>query len=88
MGFIKNLFDKFLDYGVFAEDDDFLWDEDAFWHEDDEEEEIDKADAKEAVGENESPWDWDTIVNERTYLKVSDPYQREKLIRSLVVVLL
>ena len=84
MGFIKNLLDKFFEYDVFKEDDDFPWDEDAFWREDDAEEEIDKEDDREAVGENESKWDWDTIVNERTYLKVSDPYQREKLIRSLV----
>ena len=40
--------------------------------------EVEKEDA------SEEDWDWETLVDERTYLKMSDPYQREKYIRSLV----
>ncbi len=90
MGFIKNLLNKIFDYDEFAEEDDFLWDEELFWREDDEEtaseetDETNETDETEPVMQDDNQWDWDTFVNERTYLKVSDPYEREKLIRSLV----
>lgn len=29
-------------------------------------------------------WDWDNLVDERNYLKISDPYERGKYIRSLI----
>lgn len=29
-------------------------------------------------------WDWDNLVDERNYMKISDPYERGKYIRSLI----
>lgn len=83
MGFIKKLFDRFRGEDEYFEEDERLWDEDYFWQEDRSDSLKEKELEEESAKEEES-WDWDTIVNERTYLKTSDPYQREKLIRSLV----
>ena len=90
MGFIRNLFDRLVGKDMFFEEEDLLWDEEEFWKEDcageeeEEEEETnsDTEDEKEDVSDED--WDWDSLVDERTYLKLSDPYQREKYIRSLV----
>ena len=84
MGFIKNLFNKFLDRDEYTEEDELLWDEEYFWQEDRSEKEKDEYEEIGPVEWDEKQWDWDTIINERSYLKISDPYQREKLIRSLV----
>lgn len=92
MGFIKNIFSKWKQ-NSFDEDDfieEQLWDEDYFWEEgrmnsDDEEYEEPRISPKEGeMGSEDSEWDWNTIVSDRTYLKINDPYQREKFIRSLV----
>ena len=61
-----------------------MWDEDYFWQEDRSQIGQDEKDENQSDMESEVLWDWDTITNERTFLKISDPYQREKLIRSLV----
>lgn len=66
--------------------DEALWDDDYFWNESranhlNEEEEASDLESDE---DTEQEWEWDNIVSERTYLKISDPYQREKYIRSLV----
>lgn len=55
-------------------DEDARWDEDGFYLSEKEKE----------MGSEDSEWDWNTIVNDRTYLNLNDPYQREKFIRSLV----
>lgn len=84
MGFIKNLINRFREKDEYWEEDEKLWDEDYFWQE---ERAKDRKKTEIAGTEEEDSadkWDWETITNERTYLKVSDPYEREKLIRSLV----
>lgn len=83
MGFIKKLFDRFRGEDEYFDEDERLWDEDYFWQED-RSDLIKEKETEEETAKEEEAWDWDTIVNERTYLKTSDPYQREKLIRSLV----
>lgn len=90
MGFLKRLFSGKRDNDFAMEDS--LWDEDFFYNEDrhawgdadDEEDEFYLSDKEKEMGSEDSEWDWNTIVNDRTYLKVNDPYQREKYIRSLV----
>ena len=84
MGFIKNLFGNWFQNDEYYEEDERLWDEDYFWQEDRSQIGQDEEDENKSDMESEVPWDWDTITNERTFLKISDPYQREKLIRSLV----
>lgn len=84
MGFIKNLLNRFKESDEYFEEDERLWDEEYFWQEERADEADQDTEESEASEEDESQWDWDTIVNERDFLKISDPYQREKLIRSLV----
>ena len=84
MGFIKNLFGNWFQNDEYYEEDERLWDEDYFWQEDRSQIGQDEEDENKSDMESEVLWDWDTITNERTFLKISDPYQREKLIRSLV----
>lgn len=84
MGFIKNLFGNWFQNDEYYEEDERLWDEDYFWQEDRSQIGQDEKDENQSDMESEVLWDWDTITNERTFLKISDPYQREKLIRSLV----
>ena len=87
MGFLKNLFAKWKEDDEFLEEED-LWDQEYFWQEDrageDEYEEPKPSSKEEEMGSEDAEWDWDTITNDRTYLKINDPYQREKYIRSLV----
>ena len=66
-----------------------MWDEDYFYKEerggwDEEEEDFSLSEKEREMGSEDSGWDWNTIVSDRTYLKINDPYQREKYIRSLV----
>jgi len=87
MGLLKRLFSKNKDDVFLMEEE--LWDEDYFYKEDrsgrDNEEETSYLSEKEMeMGSEDSDWDWNTIVNDRSYLKMNDPYQREKYIRSLV----
>jgi len=91
MSFIKKFLKRWKeDDDFFAEDD--LWDEEYFWQEDriksdedDEEYEEPRISKKEGeMGSEDAEWDWDTLTNDRTYLKINDPYQREKYVRSLV----
>ena len=86
MGFLKKFFAKWKEDDFFEEEE--LWDEEYFWQEDrmDSEEEYEELRTSKdgEMGSEDSEWDWDTITNDRTYLKVNDPYQREKYIRSLV----
>ena len=86
MGFIRNLVERFLGQDDYFEEDDRLWDAEAFWREDEETAETvaDEEETTETIEEEAESWDWDTITNERSLLKMSDPYQREKYIRSLV----
>ena len=84
MGFIKNLFRTIFQNDEYYEEDERLWDEDYFWQEDRSQIGQGESDENESDMESDAQWDWDTITNERTFLKISDPYQREKLIRSLV----
>ncbi len=84
MGFIKNLLNRLKESDEYLEEEERLWDEDYFWQEERAENRQEKSDQIDPIEKSETEWDWDTIVNERTYLKISDPYQREKLIRSLV----
>ena len=86
MGFLKRLFGK-------QREDDFLfedrsWDEELFYKESgmewDEDDDFHLSEKEKEMGSEDSEWDWNTIVNDRTYLKMNDPYQREKYIRSLV----
>ena len=90
MGFIKKIFKKWKEDEDFFEEDD-LWDEDYFWKEErmqseeDEEYEEPRISEKEGeMGSEDAEWDWNTLTNDRTYLKINDPYQREKFVRSLV----
>ena len=88
MGFLKRLFSEKKDNDFALED--ALWDEEFFYKEDriswddEEEEEFYLSDKEKEMGSEDSEWDWNTIVSDRTYLKMNDPYQREKYIRSLV----
>lgn len=84
MGFIKNLFRTIFQNDEYYEEDERLWDEDYFWQEDRSQIGQGESDENESDMQSDAQWDWDTITNERTFLKISDPYQREKLIRSLV----
>lgn len=63
---------KTLLFKIRKTEDDF-WDEDEFWKDD-----------QEQTEKEESQWDWDSLTNERSFLKISDPLQRDKYIRSLV----
>lgn len=87
MGFIKNFFSKWKEDDYLIEDE--LWDEDYFYKEErmeqeEDDEEFQLSEKEREMGSEDSQWDWNTIVSERTYLKINDPYQREKYIRSLV----
>ena len=87
MGLLKKLFAKYKDDDFLMEEE--LWDEDYFYKEDRAEltEEADDfylSEKEKEMGSEDSDWDWNTIVSDRTYLKMNDPYQREKYIRSLV----
>ena len=87
MGLLKRLFSKNKDDDFLMEEE--LWDEEYFYKEDrsgrDNEEETSYLSEKEMeMGSEDSDWDWNTIINDRSYLKMNDPYQREKYIRSLV----
>lgn len=84
MGFFKKLFSKPKDDDFLLEDE--LWDEEYFYNEDrpEWEEEFYLSEKEKDMGAEDSEWDWNTIVSDRTYLKINDPYQREKYIRSLV----
>lgn len=84
MGFIKNLLNRFRESDDYFEEDERLWDEDYFWKEERSQKEGNEQENTDGIEESETEWDWDTITNERTFLKISDPYQREKMIRSLV----
>ena len=63
--------------------DEVLWDEEYFWQEE-RANQANRSSQEEQEDVQEEEWDWDSITDERTYLKMSDPYQREKYIRSLV----
>ena len=87
MGLLKKLFSRYRDDDFLMEDE--LWDEDYFYSEEraDSEDETDDfylSDKEKEMGSEDSQWDWDTIVSDRTYLNINDSYQREKYIRSLV----
>lgn len=87
MGLLKKLFSKNRDDDFLMEEE--LWDEDYFYKEnragwDDEEDDFHLSEKEKEMGSEDSDWDWNTIVSDRTYLKINDPYQREKYIRSLV----
>ncbi len=85
MGFLKKLFSKQKDDDFLLEDE--LWDEEYFYSEERpewDEEEFYLSEKEKEMGSEDSEWDWNTIVSDRTYLKINDPYQREKYIRSLV----
>ena len=89
MGFWKNIFNRWKEDDFFEEEE--LWDEEYFWQEErmkeDDEYEQPRISPKEGEMGSEdeyAQWDWNTITNDRTYLKINDPYQREKYIRSLV----
>lgn len=84
MGVIRDLKNRFLGRDDSFEEDDKLWDEEYFWQEDRAESREESAKTTVPLSEQEENWDWETITNERTFLKLSDPYQREKYIRSLV----
>lgn len=87
MGLLKKLFSRYRDDDFLMEDE--LWDEDYFYSDEraDSEDETDDfylSDKEKEMGSEDSQWDWDTIVSDRTYLNINDSYQREKYIRSLV----
>ena len=87
MGLLKKLFSRNRDDDFLMEDE--LWDEDYFYSEErtDSEDEADDfylSEKEKEMASEDSEWDWDTIVTDRTYLNINDPYQREKYIRSLV----
>jgi len=73
MGFFKNLFSKFRREKDYFEEDYF-------------EEEADFFGEMDVISDNpgKEQWEWDNFVEERNYLKISDPYQREKYIRILI----
>lgn len=87
MGWLKNLFTRNRDDDFLLEDE--LWDEDYYYSNersdgDDETDDFYLSEAEKQMGSEDSEWDWNTIVSDRTYLNINDPYQREKYIRSLV----
>lgn len=86
MGFIKKMLERFRGEDEFFEEDEKLWDEEFFWQEDraglETQQTQETPDADEET--DEMQWDWDAIIKERSLFKVSDPYQREKMIRGLV----
>lgn len=87
MGWLKNLFTRNRDDDFLLEDE--LWDEDYYFSNersdsDDETDDFYLSEAEKQMGSEDSEWDWNTIVSDRTYLNINDPYQREKYIRSLV----
>ena len=87
MGFFKRIFTRRNRDDDYFENEERLWDEDYFWQEEraDQDEEHVNPDLNQNASQNDpvQDWDWDTIINERSYLKISDPYQRDKYIRSL-----
>jgi len=87
MGFLKKIFSKWKDDDFLIEEE--LWDEDYFYKEerggwDEEPDDFSLSEKEREMGSEDAEWDWNTIVSDRTYLKINDPYQREKYIRSLV----
>ena len=87
MGLLKKLFSRNRDDDFLMEEE--LWDEDYFYSEEradseDESDEFYLSENEKEMGSEDSEWDWNTIVNDRTYLNINDPYQREKYVRSLV----
>lgn len=87
MGWLKNLFTRNRDDEFLMEDE--LWDEDFYYSSEradssEDEDEFYLSETEKQMGSEDSEWDWNTIVSERTYLNINDPYQREKYIRSLV----
>ncbi len=87
MGFFKRIFSKRNKDDDYFENEERLWDEDYFWQEERAESKVEKGTqelGQEEIGmDSVQDWDWDSIINERSYLKISDPYQRDKYIRSL-----
>ena len=87
MAFFKRFFEKRRkqrEFDLEAElQDEALWDEEYFWQEE-RANQVNQNSQEEQEDVQEEEWDWDSITDERTYLKMSDPYQREKYIRSLV----
>lgn len=87
MGLLKKLFSRYRDDDFLMEDE--LWDEDYFYSDEradseDDSDEFYLSEKEKEMGSEDSEWDWNTIVNDRTYLNINDSYQREKYIRSLV----
>ncbi|MBO4987866.1 MAG: hypothetical protein J6C63_03335 [Lachnospiraceae bacterium] len=87
MGWLKNLFTRNRDDDFLMEDE--LWDEDYYYSSErsDSNEDTDEfylSETEKQMGSEDSEWDWNTIVSDRTYLNINDAYQREKYIRSLV----
>ncbi len=87
MGWLKNLFTRNREDDFLMEDE--LWDEDYYYSSErsDSNEDTDEfylSETEKQMGSEDSEWDWNTIVSDRTYLNINDPYQREKYIRSLV----
>lgn len=87
MGWLRNLFTRNRDDDFLMEDE--LWDEDYYYSSErsDSDEDTDDfylSETEKQMGSEDSEWDWNTIVSDRTYLNINDSYQREKYIRSLV----
>ena len=86
MGLLKKIFSKRKDDDFLLEEE--LWDEEYFYKEErggwDEDDDSSLPEKEKEMGSEDAEWDWNTIVSDRTYLKINDPYQREKYIRSLV----
>ena len=87
MGWLKNLFTRNRDDDFLMEDE--LWNEDYYYSSErsDSNEDTDEfylSETEKQMGSEDSEWDWNTIVSDRTYLNINDAYQREKYIRSLV----
>lgn len=84
MGLIRSFLDRFWGRDEYFEEDELLWDEEYFWQEERSlNKEKESTDTKQDL-KTEEEWDWDTITDERSFLKLSDSYQRGKYIRSLV----
>jgi len=86
MFFLKRWFTKQKDNDFSLEEE--LWNDEYFYKEDragwDDENDFQLSEIEKEMGSEDSQWDWNTIVSDRTYLKIGDPYQREKYLRSLV----
>ena len=87
MGWLKKLFTRNRDDEFLMEDK--LWDEEYYYSSErsDSNEDSDEfylSETEKQMGSEDSEWDWNTIVSDRTYLNINDSYQREKYIRSLV----